>query len=100
MNFLSTPQTDSFANQLRGLGTGYYQALDFARGLERDLITAKETIEACRERIRIEERRADGKGNRLAKERAEAHCKRLSLECEELRNTIKKLTIKNVSNPS
>lgn len=36
-----TPETDAFASQLRGLGTGYYQALDFARALERRAIAAE-----------------------------------------------------------
>jgi len=41
---MSTPRTDEFASQLRGLGTGYYQALEFARSLERDLIAARTLI--------------------------------------------------------
>jgi chromosome segregation ATPase len=36
------------------------------------------------ERVKYEEARADGTGNRIAKERAEAHCKRISVERDEL----------------
>lgn len=39
----------------------------------------------CVERIRQEEARADGVGNRLAKEQAESHCKRISQERDQLR---------------
>jgi predicted DNA-binding protein len=30
-----TKETDAFASHTRALGTGYYQALDFARNIER-----------------------------------------------------------------
>jgi hypothetical protein len=36
-----TPETDAFASQLRGFGTGYYQALDFACTLERRALAAE-----------------------------------------------------------
>jgi len=39
-----TPETDAFANQLRGLGTGYYEALDFARDLERKLALCRDVL--------------------------------------------------------
>jgi hypothetical protein len=39
-----TPETDAFASQLQGLGIGYYQALDFARKLERQRNAAEAMV--------------------------------------------------------
>lgn len=36
---MKTPRTDAFASVLRGLGTGYHQALELARTLETELET-------------------------------------------------------------
>lgn len=46
-----TPETDAFANQLRGLGTGYYEALDFARKLERERDEARKEVERLKWRL-------------------------------------------------
>jgi hypothetical protein len=53
--------------------------------VKKGLDEAKETIAALNERVRQEEARADGRGNRLAKEKAESDCKRISLERDQLR---------------
>lgn len=42
-----TPRTDEFSNQLRGLGVGYYQAIDFARQLERENAALKKRAESA-----------------------------------------------------
>lgn len=34
---MKTPRTDAFASVTRGLGTGYYQALELARNIETQL---------------------------------------------------------------
>lgn len=47
----ATPRTEAFCAPERGLGTGYYQALDFARGLERELIAAQAENATLKERI-------------------------------------------------
>lgn len=40
-----TPRTDAFASEVRGLGTGYYQALDEMRKLEHELAAEKKELE-------------------------------------------------------
>jgi hypothetical protein len=39
---MPTPETDAFALPTRGLGTGYYQVLDFAREFELQRDAARE----------------------------------------------------------
>lgn len=46
-----TPLTDKFASTPRGLGVGYYDALQFAQGLESRLHDAKQYIEALEQQI-------------------------------------------------
>lgn len=43
-----TPRTEQFAATPRGLGTGYYQALHFARQLERELAGLRQAMEEIR----------------------------------------------------
>lgn len=46
------PRTDKFASELRGLGTGYYQALEEMKKIETDLTSAQKTIETQAAQIR------------------------------------------------
>ncbi len=55
MSQSTTPRTDKFASQLRGLGTGYYQALDFARQLETELVAMTENYTNTRNQFDIQQ---------------------------------------------
>lgn len=48
-----TPETDAFAAPVRGLGTGYYQALAFARKLERERNEARKDAERLADALRL-----------------------------------------------
>lgn len=45
---IPTPETEAFAHQIRGLGTGSYQAIEFARSLEQRIFIAQADCAAMR----------------------------------------------------
>jgi hypothetical protein len=54
MSETPTPRTDSFTSEMRGLGTGYYQAIDFARTLERENATLTKQLDEARRIVQSE----------------------------------------------
>lgn len=71
------------------------EGVPFERVIEKlkaELEAAQETITALNKRVKEEEARANGIGNRIAKEKAEADCKRIRLERDRLRGELGAVT--------
>ena len=65
-----TPRTDKFASHERGLGSGYYEAIGFARILERELAETKAKLDAEHELACVLQSQVDNHDATLAQVRS------------------------------
>ncbi len=70
---IPTPETDAFCSQIRGLGTGYYQAIDLSRKLERERNEALKELELLAETHQHADALANSRGLENGKLRAVAN---------------------------